>query len=113
MGPTTPRLIRLSGEDVKDGLLKGALPQLPLTTLNSVVSVVALSHDLFPDSIHTLSTRKMATSVAMMNLSSCWFGVMPACHGAGGLAAQYQFGARTGGAVIFLVRDSCLYLYHP
>jgi MFS superfamily sulfate permease-like transporter len=27
---------------------------------------------------------------------------MPACHGAGGLAAQYRFGARTGGSVTML-----------
>ena len=27
---------------------------------------------------------------------------MPACHGSGGLAAQYRFGARSGASVIFL-----------
>ena len=27
---------------------------------------------------------------------------MPACHGAGGLAAQFRFGARTGGSVVIL-----------
>ena len=37
-----------------------------------------------------------------MNLMSCWFGAMPSCHGAGGLAAHFHFGARTGGAVCFL-----------
>jgi MFS superfamily sulfate permease-like transporter len=29
-----------------------------------------------------------------------FFGGMPMCHGAGGLAGQYYFGARTGGANI-------------
>ena len=37
-----------------------------------------------------------------MNLVSCPLGGMPMCHGAGGLAAQYRFGARTGGSVIML-----------
>ena len=27
---------------------------------------------------------------------------MPVCHGAGGLAAQYRFGARTGGSIVML-----------
>jgi MFS superfamily sulfate permease-like transporter len=35
-----------------------------------------------------------------MNLVSPFFGGMPMCHGAGGLAGQYYFGARTGGANI-------------
>lgn len=43
-----------------------------------------------------------------MNLTSVPFGGFPMCHGAGGLAGQYRYGARTGGAnllagVIFLI----------
>jgi MFS superfamily sulfate permease-like transporter len=38
----------------------------------------------------------------MMNLVACWFGGMPMCHGAGGLAGQYRFGARTNGSILFL-----------
>ena len=37
-----------------------------------------------------------------MILVSVPLGGMPVCHGAGGLAAQYHFGARTGGAVVLL-----------
>mmetsp|Transcript_54072 Transcript_54072/g.123055 ORF Transcript_54072/g.123055 Transcript_54072/m.123055 type:complete len:135 (+) Transcript_54072:3-407(+) len=37
-----------------------------------------------------------------MNVVGCWFGGMPSCHGAGGLAGQYKFGARSGCAVILL-----------
>lgn len=37
-----------------------------------------------------------------MNLLSYWFGSMPVCHGSGGLAAQYRFGARSGSSIIFL-----------
>lgn len=60
----------------------------------------ALSWDLFPKK--GADTRKMATSVGLMNLIGCWFGAMPMCHGSGGLAAQYSFGARTGGSIVFL-----------
>jgi MFS superfamily sulfate permease-like transporter len=37
-----------------------------------------------------------------MNLVAGWFGGMPMCHGAGGLAGQYRFGARTSGSILFL-----------
>jgi len=82
------------------GLTRGAVPQLPLTLLNSVVAVCALSADLFPGS--GIAPRRMAASVGLMNLLCAPFGGMPMCHGAGGLAAQYRFGARTGGSVIML-----------
>jgi MFS superfamily sulfate permease-like transporter len=35
-----------------------------------------------------------------MNVTLPFFGGMPLCHGAGGLAGQYYFGARTGGTNI-------------
>jgi MFS superfamily sulfate permease-like transporter len=35
-----------------------------------------------------------------MNVVASFFGGMPICHGAQGLAGQYYFGARTGGASI-------------
>ncbi|XWS73046.1 hypothetical protein CRYUN_Cryun02cG0092000 [Craigia yunnanensis] len=38
----------------------------------------------------------------LMNLVGCWFGAMPCCHGAGGLAGQYKFGGRSGGCVAIL-----------
>ena len=82
------------------GLQRGALPQIPLTTLNSVIAVCALSIDLCPD--RPAAPRRVAISVALMNLVCCPLGGMPMCHGAGGLAAQHRFGARTGGSVILL-----------
>src|SRR5690606_38237622 len=75
-------------------------PQIPLTTLNSVIAVCALSADLFP--ARAATPRKVAISVGLMNLSACPFGGMPMCHGAGGLAGQYRFGARTNGSILFL-----------
>ena len=44
----------------------------------------------------------MAVSVGLMNLVCSPFGGIPMCHGSGGLAAQYRFGARTGGSVVIL-----------
>lgn len=84
----------------KNGILMGALPQLPLTILNSVIAICALSGDLFPG--RKIAANRMASSVGLMNLLSCGFGAMPMCHGSGGLAGQYHFGARTGGSVVML-----------
>ncbi|KAM0512430.1 hypothetical protein ACHAPE_008880 [Trichoderma viride] len=78
-----------------------AVGQLPLTTLNSIIAVSALASDLLPD-IPSPSVTSIGLSVALMNLSGTWFGAMPVCHGAGGLAAQYRFGARSGASVIIL-----------
>ena len=82
------------------GFWRATVPQIPLTTLNSVIAVCALSADLFPE--RASSPRRVAISVGLMNLLCCPFGAMPMCHGAGGLAGQYRFGARTGGSVVML-----------
>lgn len=84
----------------QSGLWRAALPQLPLTILNSVLAVCALSGDLFQK--QRVGTRQMAMSVGLMNLIGCGLGAMPMCHGSGGLAGQYHFGARTGGSVVML-----------
>ena len=82
------------------GLLKGALPQLPLTLLNSVVALCALSSKYFPG--RGVQPRKITASIGLMNLFCVPLGGIPMCHGSGGLAAQHRFGARTGGSVILL-----------
>ncbi|KAI0134077.1 putative sulfate transporter [Xylariales sp. AK1849] len=77
------------------------IAQLPLTTLNSVIAASALASDLLPD-LPAPSVTALGISVAAMNLTGCWFGAMPVCHGAGGLAAQYRFGARSGASIVLL-----------
>jgi MFS superfamily sulfate permease-like transporter len=86
--------------DWYEGLQKGAMPQIPLTFMNSVVAVCALSADYFPG--RGITPKSMAASVGLMNLVCVPLSGMPLCHGAGGLAAQFRFGARTGGSVIML-----------
>ncbi len=94
------RFILPTLDNWKTGLFRGTLPQLPLTLLNSVIAVCALSGDLYPG--RAVSRRSMATSVGLMNIFGCLFGAMPMCHGAGGLAGQHRFGGRTGGSVVIL-----------
>jgi len=44
---------------------------------------------------------RLSRTIGLMNLTSVPVGGFPMCHGAGGLAGQYRFGARTGVANIF------------
>lgn len=101
LGPSKFKLLKITREDWKIGFLRGAIPQIPLSILNSVIAVCKLSSDLFPGAAGG-SAAKVSISVGLMNIVGCWFGAMPCCHGAGGLAGQYRFGARSGAAVVFL-----------
>lgn len=95
-------MLKITWDDWKAGFLRAAVPQIPLSILNSVIAVCKLSGDLFPDRERELSAASVSVSVGLMNFVGCWFGAMPVCHGAGGLAGQYRFGARTGLSVVFL-----------
>ncbi|CAL9241361.1 unnamed protein product [Arabidopsis halleri] len=98
-GPSKFHILRITWDDWKIGFVRAAIPQIPLSVLNSVIAVCKLSNDLFDKE---LSATTVSISVGVMNLIGCWFGAMPVCHGAGGLAGQYRFGARSGLSVIFL-----------
>ena len=73
----------------------GGLSQIPLTATNAVIATVALIREYWPE--RTVTERQLALNMGIMNLVGPFMGGMPLCHGAGGLAGQYFFGARTGG----------------
>ncbi|KAE8782183.1 molybdate transporter 1 [Hordeum vulgare] len=100
VGPSRMRVVRISREAWKPGVIKGAVPQIPLSVLNSVVAVCKLTRDLFPEK--EASATSVSVTMGAMNLVGCWFGAMPCCHGAGGLAGQYKFGGRSGACVAAL-----------
>ncbi|CAK0785198.1 hypothetical protein CVIRNUC_008404 [Coccomyxa viridis] len=99
-GPSMPQIVWPTWEEWKKGVILTGIPQLPVTTLNSVVAVCQLSADLFP--ARPAQPVLVSVSVGLMNMVGAWFGAMPCCHGAGGLAAQVKFGARTGAAPVAL-----------
>lgn len=100
-GIWNPNLSVPSPTSFRVGALEAGLGQVPLTTLNSIIAVCFLSADLLPR-VQAPSTTSMGLSVMTINIVGCWFGSMPVCHGSGGLAAQYRFGARSGASVVFL-----------
>ncbi|KAF4127365.1 Molybdate transporter of MFS superfamily [Phytophthora infestans] len=91
-----------SAHDFGEAFVYLALPQLPLTLLNSVVALESLAAELFPTHDKPAGVRRVCFSIAGGNLLFSWFGMLPVCHGAGGLASQYTFGARSSLAMVFL-----------
>ena len=83
------------------GFLLLALPQIPLSLGNSVLATQRVTADLFPER-PPLSLRTIGLTYGVMNLTVPWIGGVPVCHGSGGIAGHYAFGARTGGSVIVM-----------
>jgi len=92
-----PNIIIPTVQDFLNGGWLLAIPQAPLTITNAILATSLLMQDL----VHRyVDPDKLSKSIGLMNLTSVPFGGFPMCHGAGGLAAQYRFGARTGGSNI-------------
>jgi len=90
---TLPRL-----DDVWQAMLLAGFAQIPLSITNAVIATAALIRDYFPGK--PVKEERLMLNMGFMNVIPAFFGGMPMCHGAGGLAGQYYFGARTGGANI-------------
>ncbi|CAM3929661.1 putative sulfate/molybdate transporter [Shewanella aquimarina] len=75
------------------------LPQLALTLTNAVIATSAMAGEKFPQDRliddKRFSPQRLATSSGWANLLLAPLGATPMCHGAGGLAVQYHFGARS------------------
>ncbi len=79
-------------------LLFAGFAQIPLTATNAVIATSALIKIYWPEK--PVSERRLSLNMGIMNAILPFLGGMPLCHGAGGLAGQYYFGARTGGTNI-------------
>jgi len=94
--------------DLTFALFALVLPQLPMTLGNAVLAYTDLSKQYFGERSTRVTNRAACISMACANFVSFFLGGMPLCHGAGGLAAHYRFGARTAGSnliigLVFLV----------
>jgi MFS superfamily sulfate permease-like transporter len=97
-GFSLPRVQTVSLENMVSGFILLAIPQIPLSLGNSILATRQVAEDLFPE--RQITIRKLSFTYATMNLVNPWFGGVPTCHGSGGLAGHYTFGARTGGSLI-------------
>ena len=93
-----PTLTTFELDEVWAALLLAGFAQIPLTATNAVISTSSLIKTYWPEK--KVPERQLSLNTGIMNLVVPFFGGMPMCHGAGGLAGQYYFGARTGGANI-------------
>ncbi len=92
-----PKIIIPTIHDFLNGGWLLAIPQAPLTLTNAILATSLLMKDLFHRDV---DPDKLSITIGLMTLTSVPFGGFPMCHGSGGLAAQYRFGARTGGSNI-------------
>lgn len=78
------------------------LPQIPMTIGNAIIADTDLSREYFGEKSEKVTYKATTLSMAFANGLSFLIGGIPLCHGAGGLAAHYKFGARTGGSNIII-----------
>jgi MFS superfamily sulfate permease-like transporter len=90
-----PPITTFTFREVWDTLLLAGFAQIPLTITNATIATASLIATYWPDK--PVTARKLSWNQGIMNTVLPFFGGMPMCHGAGGLAGQYYFGARTGG----------------
>jgi len=104
LGPTSVQFYMPTADDFINAFILLVVPQIPLTIGNAVMGTADTCHTLFGKGPLTekASYRAFATSMGLMNTAIGMIGGMPVCHGAGGLAAHYRFGARTGGSNIMI-----------
>jgi len=100
-----PRILPLGfpeGTDFTFALLALVVPQMPMTIGNAVIADMDLSINYFGDDARRVTGRALCVSMAIGNFLSSLLGGMPLCHGAGGLAAHYRFGARSAGSNLII-----------
>ncbi len=104
IGPTPMKVGLPSLQEFWTAFIMLILPQIPLTIGNACVGTADTCSTLFPKSplLSKSTAGKFALTMGIANFPAGFFGAVPMCHGTGGLAAHYRFGARTGGAPVMI-----------
>jgi len=98
IGFSLPPITFFTFKEIWKGFILAGFAQIFLTLSNAVIATAALIKEYWPDK--AIEEKKLALNMGIMNTLVPFFGGMPMCHGAGGLAGQYYYGARTGGTNI-------------
>jgi SulP family sulfate permease len=104
VGPTDVRIVSPTLKDFWTAFIMLILPQIPLTIGNACVGTADVCCTLFPKTplLAKAKAGRFALTMGLVNFPAGFFGAVPMCHGTGGLAAHYRFGARTGGAPMMI-----------
>ncbi|WP_265108640.1 putative sulfate/molybdate transporter [Halosolutus halophilus] len=99
--PTVPRatLFPAGTPTLNAAALEGTVAQLGMTIGNAAIATALLCGDLYDRDV---SADALSQSMGVTCLAAIPIGGIPMCHGSGGLAGKYAFGARTGGANVLL-----------
>jgi len=97
-----PRLVVPTGQDFLRATQLAVIPQIPLTLTNALIVTSALARQLFPGRAEPAPVRRLSLTTGLGNLLSAPLGGYPMCHGSGGLAGHYRFGARSATAPVLL-----------
>lgn len=104
-GMPTPALPPIDGQllfgpgDLSIPAAEATLAQLAMTLGNAALATSVLLADYFD---RDTSPDELSASMGVMNLVAIPLGGFPMCHGSGGVAGKYAFGARTAGANVIL-----------
>ena len=82
---------------------------LPVFLIYAALNYAIVRFGIYPSFIRLeraearkVTYKSLTISMGIVNVISGMIGGLPVCHGAGGLAAHYRFGARTGGSNIMI-----------
>jgi sulfate permease, SulP family len=101
---TPPKILPLvpTWQQLWQGLVLLALPQIPLSLGNSVYATADAARQYFHEKASRVTERKLMLTMGAADSLTALLGGIPLCHGCGGLTAHYRLGARTGGAPLML-----------
>jgi SulP family sulfate permease len=99
-----PRMLPLipTANQLWQGLILLALPQIPLSLGNSVYATADAARQYFDKRAAHVTERRLMLTMGFNDLVASLIGGIPVCHGCGGLTAHYRLGARSGGAPLML-----------
>jgi len=100
--PTPPTPLVPTQSDFITAFLLLVIPQIPLTIGNAIMSTADLSRQYFKEKAERVTPKALSGTMGIVNIFTGAVGGMPMCHGAGGMAAHYFFGARTGGSNLMI-----------
>ena len=100
--PALPTPVMPTQSDFTTAFLLLVIPQIPLTIGNAIMSTSDLARHYFKEKAESVTPKALAGTMGAVNIFTGAVGGMPMCHGAGGVAAHYFFGARTGGSNLMI-----------
>ena len=97
-GPSHLSAPSLSGHTLWAALTVLVVPQLALSFANSCLATADAARIYFGERAAAVTPGRLATTFGTATTLAGAISGMPVCHGAGGMTAHYQFGARRAAA---------------